>query len=354
MLRIIALVSVLIAVGCSHPKISVKDEWAKGVRNYALVPIYPMREDVFVGDVRIHSSKGASYSLNSRLLHHLAAESSLMRKEGSLPYYPSSKTVKAGNGGEAWAQPTGKIGPSGKSERLRLAALPKIDLVRITGFNAGANGLLGAFQAVFGVGVEEERTLLISLSGVETMEWTDQNSVPMFSAYLTDSMADNREAFEQIVCAAGGTFGDPTLESTKISLVTRVVYARGVEYSYGDNFVAALKAAASKGDTIPASPVSGGDAGEGTPADVDLSKITDTKTPGVTASFKRVSKDSIYLKEIYERPMAFGADTLTIAASSLGLSCSPSTVPGSDVPPLKKISPKFVKTDTETTVLTDD
>ncbi len=52
--KIFSYTLVLSLLACSpNLTFSVKERWSKSIRNFALQPVYPMREDVFVGTLRL-------------------------------------------------------------------------------------------------------------------------------------------------------------------------------------------------------------------------------------------------------------------------------------------------------------
>ena len=374
------LVCGLIA-GCADPAISVKDKWANGVKNFALVPVYPMREDVFIGDVRVHSRTNEAYSIRSRLLDHLPIDLIVEQSEADRPTYGKLTTSTLGSGTTGWAQPSSSLGPGGTSDRLRLAALPDIELIRVAGFQTTANAGLSPWTFLGFLGLQQHQTLLISLGGVETLEIPDAKAVPLFLQYLKQKKQPDRD---NSICAAAASFGNRKLGDTQVSLITRVIYAREINYTYANSFEAALKLAAGKGDpstldpsliatvapasppktpTVPstpatpdkddaatapttnpttstttptvAAPVTSQPAqaptpapGQATPPEapsplppINLSALANA-SPGMAAGFTRSTKDGIHIHKVFERPLAFGVNVLSVDAKALGIECS--------------------------------
>jgi hypothetical protein len=102
-------------------------------------------------------------------------------------------------------------------------------------------------------------------------------------------------------------------------MVTRVVYARSIDYAFGDNFGAAICAAAGEGSVnTGALTVQSDDRDQSLPANdptlpvVDPAQLSGTGVPGLSASFRRQTKDGLSITEVFERPMAFGVDLITI------------------------------------------
>ena len=150
----------LLVAGCGAPKVDVKKQWTDAIHNFSLVPLYPMREDVFVGDVRIHkigTDARASGALESRMLYRLGdGEQKFKMNNAKAPHYPKGSaaepvTVQSGQAPPPRfsAQPGGDeaaANTAGASSRLRLATLPGYDGVRITEANATWNGVSGLWK----------------------------------------------------------------------------------------------------------------------------------------------------------------------------------------------------------------
>lgn len=290
-MRLSIILAACALAGCAGPSVNVKEKWFESVANYAFVPLYPMREDVYVGDIRIHRTDFAdAKGLNSRFVDRI--DVGIAEKEAKTPVYAKTTTMPERKDGVGmWKQSTtaGNIFRQQEDlHRLRLMALPKIDVVRITKADAKASGLFGLWNVLVSGDIEDEENLLISLTGLETTEISDVENADKFLKKVK-GLLDNEQSLTGI-CAAAKAMGDPEFEKTAISLVTRVAYARGVEYSYGDNFAASLRGSISstKGDKE----VDGG--------------------AGV------VSEKSLGLNEIYEYPMAFGVDALMIDPRLVG------------------------------------
>lgn len=309
---LIALTCLSVFASCGTPKIPVKERWGESVRNFALVPIYPMRENVFIGDVRIHTSEGDPYSLTSRYLGHIEVEAALENLERSLPVYGSSNSKpKPTSEKPAWQQPTSNLSAGNAADRLRLAALPKIDLTRLTGGDLGGSGVIGIWNFLIGGSAESEQTLVMSVSGVENLELPDPIAIGAFNDYLQLQFGKDSPELSAI-CSAARRFEDPKFEHTRISMVTRVVYARGIDYAFGDNFGAAVRAAAGEGTVNTGALTAQDDGNDQTPPTIDLTQLSATGVPGLSASFRRQTKDGLSITEVFERPMAFGVDLITI------------------------------------------
>jgi hypothetical protein len=293
-------IALLVALtGCGAPNIAVKEKWTESIANFSFVPLYPMREDVFVGDIRIHrldANKGAG--LYSRYVRRLSVD--VEEKEAASPVYAATGAARPELTGDtvSWNLPEGDTPifaahmplPKDKTptpKRLRLMALPSLAAVRITSADVSGGGPLGALNLLFSGSFEDEENVLVSLKGLETVEISDIGVAARFEEEVKKMLRTPTEL--KALCVAAKAMGDPGFEKSAISLVTRVAYARGMEYAYGDNFKGALSASA------------------GLPA-------KDTEGKG---NFSNETTKSLNLNEIFDRPMAFGVDAIMIDPKKL-------------------------------------
>ena len=258
--RLVALlpcVACVVLAGCSTvPQISIKERWNQSINNFALVPIYPMLEQVYIGDLRLFVDKSSPYGLSSRYIGHVdGIENELYAKETKLPTYPKTKTPPSlAKSPPMWVQPDDQISPPGSvtQQRLRRAAFPSMALVSVTDGELGGSGLSGLWSWIVGGSVRSEATLNLSLFGVETLELDDISAYAATIEYLNEQVGSTddsgSDAFKEGVCAAATSLGDPRGETSKIAVITRAFYARGIQYTYGDTFAASLRAAAGEGE----------------------------------------------------------------------------------------------------------
>ena len=254
---------------------------------------------------------GNPFSFSSRLLGHVNVEASLETKEKGLPTYARSNTPPSPKSGEprVWEQPTSKLG-KGDIARLRLATLPKIDAVRMTTSDLAGSGSNNLWDMIAGSGLKSEQTLIISLSGIETVELADASAIPAFHRWLKNRFKDDDD-FSLAVCANA----ERTQHAIQISMITRVLYARGVNYSYGDTFGAALRASTGESSiddsVVTNAVVTTNESQSSATPNVDLSRLN-PDAPGISGGGSRESRDVLSQTEVYERPLAFGADIISI------------------------------------------
>ena len=329
------LFCVFLLVSCaSDQQISVKDRWSDAIRNFALVPIYPMVEQVYIGDLRLFTDKSNPYGLSSRYIGHVEdVEVALLKKEIELPVNPKTKTAPIiTDKSKIWPQPDDPIILPGLAvqPRLRMAALPNIALASVTEAEFGRGGISGLWSKIVGGRARSSATLNIAVSGVETLEIDDISAYNLTHEYLITKISSS--GYKKGLCASAVSLGDPAGMQSNIAVVTRVFYARGIKYSYGKTFGATLRAAAGEGtrpslplqDTESPTPVANTETAleEPTPLAVDLSELASRTTPGQVRQIATVSSDTLTLEEVFERPMAFGVDVMVFPISKLKINCS--------------------------------
>ena len=351
--RLVLLLPCLLVVGCSTvPEISVKERWNDSIKSFALVPIYPMLEQVYIGDLRLFVNDSSPYGLSSRYIGHVEGiEDELYLKEAALPVYPKTSAPPSLNDRSAsmWQQPTGQMILPGADTQLRLrrAAFPSLTLVTVSEADLGGSGLSGLWNWIVGGSSRSEANLSLSVVGVETLELDDVTAynatLEYFGKLVSTSDEAKVEVFEEGVCAAAQWLGDSTGEASKIAVVTRAFYARGIQYTYGDSFAASLRAAAGEGErpslpnknsetmeqlkgaqgkTLPSGTTEGNDGSDGNTVAVDLAELETRTTPGLIGEFAMLRSDRLALAETFERPMAFGVGVLAFPLSDIGIDCN--------------------------------
>ncbi len=347
----LGLSTVFYLSGCGETlEVSVKDRWKKSIRNYALQAIYPMREDVYVGTLRLVVDDDDPFDLASRSLGYIDMSLALVDSEARKPNYPRSdgpsrlvidEQGNVSDGRTTWLQPTEtnalRPTPNTAPNRLRLAALPGVAVVRVTEADLGRRAGLFAAAASY----RDEANLNIDLTGIESMEIDDILAYEIFRREFWRRLNTNR-FFAEGVCASAATLKDPTLERAQVQMVTRVFYARGIRYSYGTDVSAALRAATGSQDIIASenvftrSTTTAGQAVDGQQAATETTETSTTTqgenatvetadlesiSPGTTARIATQSEKTTSLTEIFERPLAFGVSTIAIPVKRFGIEC---------------------------------
>lgn len=303
--------------------VSVKKQWTESIGNYALRAVYPMRENVHIGTVRLMTEEGEFYGGQSRNYGQINVSAFLATMLNNLPAYaPSNNTnlVSAVTSGdttyEAWVQPT-TAAP--RQDRLRLAAFPGISVVRLNSADFATNSLLSALSGAF----QERASLDIQLNAIETIELDDVSAFRVFETAFWTRLAQEKP-FREALCRSATSMGIPDGQDMQLQMITRVFYARAIDYSYSDKSAAALRAVT--GGAV-ANTVDITNADVSLPQEADSAEVAASAaevTPGETSNSVNVGSSSsqgLKLRQVFQRPLAFGVDAVAIEPYLLGMRC---------------------------------
>ncbi len=329
----------LVAACAADPNVSVKQEWTKAVRSFAMIPVYPMRENVYVGDLRVTGDRNDPFALNYRNFGHIDVSSILEREMHALPEFPATSVPK--NNELAFKQPTasGSINTHrGTPNRLNMVALPGVELATLRGADLAAHGPVGGVAGLLNSGFRKNDVVKLTLKGVESMEIADQDAWQALLKRCSQLKGVTNSASSTALAASvrAVTKADKGPPKPSLHMVTRVFYARSIVYTttrkrqIGSNLStgASQKDIADPGDPLNAIP-SISNSGQNSSGQTDPSNQgapqgnTDknqnagsvpvrSETPGVAASYVSASESAISLTQVFERPLAFAVDVLTI------------------------------------------
>lgn len=369
----LVLFSSVSLAGCRArpPELSVADQWARAIHNYSLIPVYPMREDVYVGDVLLSidpedTKKG---NLNYRRLFSLDLSESLRdfyKKRQSLPpthYDEKSGAFVAGKqprakGNVFLADPT----DPDNVNRLRMAALPGIKVATVSAGTFGARAPVGTFDLAFGASAEASRRLDIALTGIEEIQVPSDYTIKLaLEKACKDSKTGAllspdaiRFALAQLV-RPDSPKGPPSWNTPEaqqrlddarpqVRVVSRVLYARAIDYTFAADAGSAAELAAVAGSleelgelveklresreaasrdgtnkaesAAPGSASAARDRASGLTGKASglLSSVAGSKAPGIVGSFLFVDSRGLTLREVFERPMAFAVQAVAFSA----------------------------------------
>jgi len=316
---------------CDTPQVSVKKEWETTINSYGLRPVYPMRENVYVGDLRVTGHKKDDFSLNYRYFGQLDIAGVFKKEIKGRPELAETPnktnyTITLADGTEKtlqrFEQPSASdvTAPRGHSNRMFLAALPSLKIASVKAADIGIQAPAGTTKALSEAGFRLSDTVAIRLEGIESLEISDS---AVWDALKKQCGESGEIKNSTALTAALGMVTPADFAGTKIKpdgwlhVITRVFYARSIHYNRTISKSFATVAQASKGDLsenkINAQPLSNGN--EETPAAVtDKNMLTGlpVSVPGVAASFVSKSDTGIEMIQIFERPMAFGVDVLSV------------------------------------------
>lgn len=352
--KILAATTLCLATACGGPlQTSVKKQWAQSVQNYSLIPVYPMREDVFIGTLRLKKKTESDDFLNSRSLGYIDMSQALLAEEAGKPTYGKSGTLKKITDptskeqiGWEWSQPNSSLRQTGaqSQQRLRLSALPGISMVRLSEADLSQSGIAGLVAYAVAGRAKSGAFLNINLSGIETLEVDDVTALRVVRRDVVGRLSRDQN-FRDAICA-GAIALDTDLNDVQISMVTRVFYARGINYSWGNSASAALGATVGAGSppTLDNNTTTDADAPDGGTQKVASVNITPI-SPGTSTGLASSSENRLTQNEVFDRPLAFGVQSMDVDPAALGMVC----INGSDRGGFREDSPLLVVSSGSTT-----
>lgn len=345
-----ALLPLLIA-GCGQPQMPVAQVWARAVSQYALQPIFPMREGVQPGDVYViadHDAFDRQGAFRPRSLWVAALpglREELQRLAEARLQMPLTDggTITIGDASDPkrapalWPQPmhpattTLHAGSSAGLRRLGLAAMP--DVAAKTSFTAGAAAgapVLGPLKAALGlddsrsvtirpVGVE---VLSLPLTSIERMRAAGCAAEPALDALVT-------QAAQHVEPRLAGAMAEraqlAARTNARVTVPSQVYFVRAIDFVFDADTalvaeVAALRAEARRREaagaqgTTPPAAASGATPPPPAAAVSDASaralfeRLAGRQVEGLvpaTASVTFVSEQGVVLRQIFEQPLAF-------------------------------------------------
>jgi len=364
------LLPLAMAAGCAQdvPDVPVVEQWTKTINNYSFLPVYPMREDVYVGDVRltIPPESLERGRLGYRRLGYVDLREEMEAFYRSRPALPAT-VIEIKDGQAALGkQPTanGSIFDTGENadnlNRLRLAALPGIKVATIYQGQIGGRVPTGGLNLGFGITGRNGRVLDITLTGIEELEapsdlvvrdkfieycGSSQNFDEALEFALTQLLPPGQASSSMPADEAPST-NKTGLPNAQVVVITRVLYARSIDYTFSteQGYAADLAAVAgsiaelaSLAGKPPETGAASGQAGGGAatetaPGSADaaaalvnalggasgglLASASGSTAPGIVARGVFVDSRGITLRETFERPMAFAVQAIGFDAST--------------------------------------
>lgn len=183
---------------CGSGVVNVKRQWTKDLSAYSFVPLYPPRADVSVGDIRIHLNEGGSTLFDSRLMWD---------REDTSQELQSADPITS------------------------QAILPGIDSVRLGAVDIASLGLLGHIGKLLGTRIEASSSLHVALKDLTTSEISDVKIASHFKAFVQTSLL--APAAKDGFCTAAISLNDDKLETARISIITRTISFKSIQYFSG-------------------------------------------------------------------------------------------------------------------------
>ncbi len=339
--------SCLILSSCmSVPEVPVAQQWASTMNNFSLQAIYPMREDVRVGDIKltVDADTVPHGVLPFRDIAHLDLSEDMRAYYEQRASYPVDNSFsKEQDGSKPWVQP---ISPTGiftenKTDvnRLRMAALPGIKVATVVQGTLGGQIPLQGTSVGGAIAAQGNRVLDISLKGIEELKAPDDYTVfKRFSESCAGKGKLNQHlSDEQLQNSLALMTTKPVAQSRpQLAIITQVYYARAVDYTFKTDQgfgadvaatvgalseLAKLSAALGNKEITPAAAASGSEAsGDGASTTAKeiaglvaamRARISGATAPGLSFSMVFADTRGVTLREVFQVPLAFGAQLVT-------------------------------------------
>lgn len=343
---------------------NVRAEWGTTLDSLGVRPVYPMRENLFPGDILLVvpsrcAAQGLSPfsetaflgSIPPSLLRERVASFYGARPEfaptsnsqrNSLPTANAPSAPSSGTSGPPVlglaAQPTlqnvDTVFAADSAPRLlqrgRIAAFPAVILASFSRAQLGVTAATGSgFSRLLGLGSETEERIAIAVSQVEELQLPAPVMVDLISAYLGSAEGRGTLNPDHIEIIRGvllqqvrhrDTCHNPIEPRTNIVFISRVFYARAIEFELGDRAIGALETAATlqreqhqRRTQTHQVPANTGSSPSTLESDVNnlavtLTALAGTGSPGISGNIALGRTGSIVLRQAFDRPLAFGAD----------------------------------------------
>ncbi len=339
---IVMLIVLVFAASCAEiPRGYAAREWSLALREMQIVPVFPPREDVQIGDVylvtademqtleSVDTASGKSGFLPIGVqLDHVNLNTQLAAYYNARAAFPA--TVLDRTDLTSAPQPTNPAGvwTGGDATRLRLVGFPEFLSATYSKGDLSALIPVEAVQVGLAAGFTKNKKVKVSIPVAESC------GLPVATVLARYQAADGRKT--HVDDLAKKMFAPLMSDSTKgqavgyIRLITEVYYARVIDVSVYDSksrggqlnvklpVPEGLPAARSGAGAGAGGGAAGGDA---TPTSTEVSMTPQqaaeelnkqlaaslaSSTPGVNLKFVSAAEGSVSLRRTYERPIAIG------------------------------------------------
>lgn len=288
-----AMVSLLAVPGCqSPPEMNVERQWADTMRRLNMFGFYPPTEDVRLGSFYLHvpprDGVPSVPQFSLRRLGSYRSQAVLWELRGQqqrdrmiVQPLPSLLATATGAPPGRFALPSANpsslvddpncqgydIGHADDTRcavRLQRAAVPALTVGRITAGQLGLAGIIGNVGARLGLGESSQTAVSISLRNVQELSldaWRvsrlrsregDDVLNLVWAENVLYELAQLRP--ELLEAACNGDRDRLASERVEVLVITRVIYAGGLDYSFTHNAEAAVRLALDLQSTLPGQP----------------------------------------------------------------------------------------------------
>ena len=339
--QLVTWVSVLAVGGCSATLNQPAGvTYAKSVEQLGIIPVYPPREDLQVGDLyaienhshedRLRARTGYldTVDLTADIRDYLSTRYKFKQTNtGVTPIAATSQSVPQLEQIDAFK---GRIPGKSDLETLPITGFPEIEVD--SGITVGVSGQPKGLAAVFGF--EAAKTLKMSLRFGEVTSYAVPavRAAQRLDGYCASPVTQYNCTTSSLNYIVNLKYGldrkDPDgVKSSHILMVDKVYLARQITYTFNDATLAAA-VVASQGSagavpTISASAVdkalaSGDSAMLGALAELQTSlngAVAKQPAEGGGVSFAGVNKNAVSFNVVFARPVVIGYEAVTLAGS---------------------------------------
>ncbi|SCY64616.1 hypothetical protein [Pseudomonas sp. NFACC37-1] len=368
---VIAVGAMLIA-GCPSKSLepgAVAMQWATNVSQMGVHPFYPLREDVFPGDIYLvpaHSAGNlASKKIPTRFYKippvYLASLNvcDLYKEMKKRPRMPTTTTYKLkDNDITPWSPPDFKLSHTGcdldgQTDFAigRTVSFPAFTFASLSESKLGANVITGGVGALFGGGRKDQYYVTVSVPVAESITTQSTDIYRKFVGTYDTNPADSTKAADiknlilLIKNSNNNAGGSEVSISTALALITDVYYARVIDVSISasDSYsgqlsatalslierseklsklrdsLAGLKAEVPENNKVEeARQQSISDLNERIAIEAQeiaaLSQMAIPNAPGITGSVTRSSSTGVTLTQVLPKPVAIGYRAIMLDA----------------------------------------
>lgn len=327
----------------------VTREWSKKMRELGIYPLFPPREDVYVGDVYVIDAVEVDRSARSKefvpignLLLKIDLLTALKGHYGGRQDFPAT-------GGSPGAN--GIFEPPATQMRLKTVAFPNFLRVTATGADVAALVPIDAFSVKAGIGINSVKSASITVASAESygVPWSiigaalGASNAPYSLPPFADAASEPARRMTALLkTTPGSVVSDGKADRlVDVTVISEVFYARTFDVTMHMSSDAALSAVANlaaatdtgktastaaKTASVAASQAAGATPANAiavaaearTAADIagaEAAKLTEVldrvrsqtpQAPGVTAGLSISATGDVGLRRTYDRPIAIG------------------------------------------------
>jgi hypothetical protein len=309
----IALGTVYLGYHSNRPASAAK-QWTRTIEGLSLVPIYPLREDVQVGDIYLSVNSGAVASnvLPQRRIGHMDVSSLIDDYDKSRVLLPGGAPLKSGN----------------VPGRFRSVAIPGVRLATVDSRAADAGELFGLSQSARANG---SLSAAISVSSVTELSLPDDNTVINALMAFCKSPSGFWTFNEDRINFSLGQMID-TKDEAKLAaadptvfVITQVFYAGSIDVSVaqtsGLNGQAERKRNSADGSAKDQASTDERSLGsEDKPRSNSIARSEPLASFGINATVAFSDDQTLLLKQQFDRPMAFAVTGISLKVRGTTLS----------------------------------